>query len=405
MDKEFEFKSGNEKNNMERVKQFFRLSHCDDKKERCENFGKALGCLWAIYENRSWWNRWGLFKSGKTGLKPVAGKIKDFVKSEEGYFGKKFLSLLKVLSISVLRGKKNGVWTTSSSNGILGKEDVLDAINEIQSTIDTPTKPTNEGNAAPIPSAELPTQEQIYGYQKKKTVWGFLKNELNTKTGMEFADNLMTQASQMLLGQVKKGIISEYSSLLKDKKKVNRWFKGSELKKLSEINKKQKTAEKEENENVGFSTSVYATTVQKINEEAQNLLERQKYLIELDKNSKKEGRNGVYINGNFDTDWVNKKIENIRDDIKEYALLDALSDASHSRGRILGSIEGLYLAIKSWENEKLTRKNYNSCIQAFDSMVKSEDGLKIIRKIKESDYKQELKFMREYLGDLKKVVI
>ena len=106
MDKEFEFKSGNEKNNMERVKQFFRLSHCDDKKERCENFGKALGCLWAIYENRSWWNRWGLFKSGKTGLKPVAGKIKDFVKSEEGDFGKKFLSSIIYNNNNFLFNKK-----------------------------------------------------------------------------------------------------------------------------------------------------------------------------------------------------------------------------------------------------------------------------------------------------------
>ena len=405
MDEHIKFKSGDEKNNMERVKQFFELSHCEDKEKRCENFGKALGCLWAIYENRSWWNRWGLFKSGKTGLKPVAGKIKDFVKSEEGYFGKKFLSLLKVLTKSVLRGEKNGVWTTSSRNGILGKKDVLDAINEIQSAIDTPTKPTNEGNAAPTPSAELPTQEQIYGYKKEKNVWGFLKNELQTTTGQEFADNLITQASRLLLAQVKKGIISEYTSLLKDKKKVNRWFKGGEIKKLLKINSELKSAEEEEKENVGFSTSVYGETVKKIKSEAENLLRSQQNLIQQNEVLKREGRPEIHIDENFDINWVNKKIENIKEDINEYNILDAMSDARRFRGRLLGSIEGLYEAVKSWENEEITRKNYTSCIEAVNSMVKSKDIIKIIKKITDSDHKNYLKFMKGYIADLKNLVI
>lgn len=400
MGKEIEFKSGDEKNNMERVKRFFELSHSGEKQQNCEYFGRALGCLWAIYENRSWWNRWGLFKSGKTGLKPVAEKIKDFVKSGEGYFGRTFLELLKVLTKSVLRGEKDGVWSKSSRNGILGKEDVLDAIDNIQTTIETSVKPAVAGNnAAPLIGEEYPSKAEV---EEGVNIWGCLQSELKKRKIKQFGNNLITQATQMLLGQVKKGIISEYTSLLKDKKKVNRWFKGGELAKLGEIRDRLKDAEREEKEKNGFSMSVYNNTIKKVTEEAANLLKNQKNKIDLNKMLREQGNPEIYINENFDIDWVRRKIGEINRDIEEYNILDAMSDARRFRGRLLGSIEGLYTAVQDWTGNNIVH-NYSDCINAVRSMLRS--SMKTINKITSNDKKKKREQMRQYLTCLKDMII
>jgi len=74
-----EFVSGQEEQNLKIASELFQTAVKEKNgREKSENFGKALGCLWAIYDDRPWYSK--IFKNLHTGLKPLIIKIKKFVK-------------------------------------------------------------------------------------------------------------------------------------------------------------------------------------------------------------------------------------------------------------------------------------------------------------------------------------
>ena len=137
-------------------------------------------------------------------------------------------------------------------------------------------------------------------------------------------------------------------------------------------------------------------------EEAESLLKDQQNAINFDKKQREIGNPGIYINENFDIDWVKRKIGQINGDINEYNILDAMSDARRFRGRLLGSIEGLYTAVQDWTGNNIVH-NYSDCINAVRSMLRS--SMKTINKITSNDKKKKREQMRQYLTCLKDMII
>ena len=378
MSTDFDFISGDEKNNMNRVTGFFVASHDVTRLEdKCKYFGNALGCLWAIYENRSWRERHSFFKSSKSGLGPTVKTIQNFVYSKPGFCGDKWLDLLKVLVKSVLRGEKQN-WKEKKSNGVLGKKEVYEAIQDLKKEL-----PVNNLGQSHN-SWDYPTKEEVTLYSNmKKTVWGFLKDEIKSESGQKFVDNLMDQTSELLLDQVKKGIIEEYTSIIP---MTGRWFKSREIKQLNKIKNKLKTTNEELNEKNTFDIDIYLENKTKLVNDATEVV--QDYTKKRSDNEGKKQNGDIIIPVDSDAEfqWFKEKINNVVKNLEMYFKINkALSDSGKKRSVILGQIAGLISIQEGWKNDKnVSETSISKCIEYLNNF-KDRYVKKIIELINPSE--------------------
>lgn len=76
-----EFVSGQEEQNLNIVSKLFnKILNTKDCEDKAKMFGKALGCLWAIAEDRPWYSKINLFRSFHTGIRPLVKKTEKLVK-------------------------------------------------------------------------------------------------------------------------------------------------------------------------------------------------------------------------------------------------------------------------------------------------------------------------------------
>ena len=91
----------------EMAKDFFQASFkLQEGNKSAENFGRGLACYLTIWDARSKWSKWGFFKSGKTGLKPVVKAIQSFSSVSDSNIetaGQEFTNLLNTLYCSAFR--------------------------------------------------------------------------------------------------------------------------------------------------------------------------------------------------------------------------------------------------------------------------------------------------------------
>lgn len=375
MDNEIDFKKGKEQENIKLVKEFFQKSIKSEGEEKSENFGKALGYLWNINDNRSSFSKF--FKNSKTGLGPVVKKIEEFVDSGAGFEDDDFLELLKVL-----------IKSSSINKGILGKNKVLDASKEMVEQL--------KGVRTNANGTE--------GKEKKKTkngVWSSLNADLDTN-----GVNKMTELSPetMLYNSVKEGI----NAVHEDKnKKITKNISHKE-----DVDKKNKKQKGKNEEKKTLDLKVYKIVYEQICKEGQSVKED---CLKI----KQKMQHDTQFRDLVDYEekgrlWFEKRLQSLEKVLSTYPITKNMSEASKKRGLIFGFLVGLTEVLSTWLNkpegandESGRKKNYMvyACGKKFKELEKSHSKtLEELHKLIQSDQDQNVKDLSEQQEELWTVI-